>query len=345
MACFAGSVPSMGGVNYTVPVPVLDNNLVYQNTKASFSNVNKSDVILTGADAGSIIGVSKTCTVSLKDPNKQKWSDNTTEDKTYNYTVVKYGDFGACTDAELVKFVADADAGLIDLYEDMGWRVGDKRQITISAIAASGTYDGITWSVGEAQLQQTITLVLLHRGLYDLVTPVLNKQGNHRTKCSFIVGTLGLLSSQGYMNNAHSNVGSWGQCDRRKWCNGGFRQAIPNTIRPIFKKFKTITAETSTGTTLQTVEDYFSLAASKELNGANTDTTQCNATEANALTQFEFYETVSNLNKGSYGYNTRSPHKFNTTEAYCTQGWYNNAPSQGYSGTWVARGISPIGVI
>jgi len=238
--------------------------------------------------------------------------------------------FAAATDAEIAQMVAAADAGQIDLYEDCGWRVGQEHQTTISAIAVSGTYDGVTWSVGESQPQQTITLVLMHRGLYQLTTPVLDKQGNPRSTCSFVVGVKDCLSAAGYMNLTNTNGGSWNASNRRPWCNGGFRQSLSDSLRSVFKQFETVTAQTYSGSTNQTSQDYFALPAAAEVfkgdsmygtgGSAGPKTAYSNLTEFNALTRFTWYGTTSNRVKtrkdSAYPWRERSPY-YGSSNHFC----------------------------
>lgn len=212
------------------------------------------------------------------------------------YGIITVATFAAATEQQIAAMVKAADAGCIDLYEDCGWRVGQTRSVSLSAIASSGTYDGVSWSVGESQAAQTVTLVLMHQGLYTLVNSVKNKDGSTRTTCSFVCGLKNCFNTVGYMNSTETNNGSWPSSARRRWCNGGFRQAIPETLRDCFKQFNTISGQAAydkqpTGYPNVTSQDYFALAAEKEIFGSRSYST---ITEANALTQFTWYQTSSN---------------------------------------------------
>jgi len=240
--------------------------------------------------------------------------------------------FATATDAEILEMVCKADRGEIDLADDAGWVVGQEHQISLSSIAASGTYDGVSWTVGESQSAQTVTLVLMHKGLYELVNSVKDKQGQTRNTCSFIVGTKDVLGTAGYYNSTGTNAGSWDGCARRSWCNGGFRSAVPSTLRGAFKQFKTITAQTYNGSTNQVSNDYFAIQAEKEVLGS--DGTRANATEAAALTQFTYYETSSNRIK-STGYWDRSPISANNNDICVTS-------SAGTGGSRIANNLLQI---
>ncbi len=229
------------------------------------------------------------------------------------------------TDAEIVAMVNAADNGEINLADY--WHVGDERQVTLSAMAATG--------VEETHAEQTVTMVLMHHGLYQLVDGGI---------CNFIVGQKNALATRGYMNSSNINDGSWDGCARRTWCNQVYYNAIPDTLRPIFKKFKTVTAETYNGTTNKISEDYFALAAEKEIFGTGTIS---NSTEAAALTQFDYYVTESNRikkegdNGSNYSWWMRSPY-VNAASDFCLV--FANGTVNTY-GASHNRSIAPFGVI
>ena len=141
------------------------------------------------------------------------------------------------TDEEIVKMVQLADEGKINLSDY--WAVGDTRTVQLSAMSATG--------VGESHAAQEVDLVLMHAGGCTLNAAV----ASGRTKCSFIVGQKDSLATAGYMNSSNTNSGSWNGCARRTWCNEVYKNALPSTLLPIFKQFKTITAQTYNGSTNQ----------------------------------------------------------------------------------------------
>ena len=280
------------------------------------------------------------------------------------------------TDTQVASLIAQADRGEIDLYEDCGWRVGDERVVSISAIAASGTYDGYSWNVAESHVAQDIVLVLMDVGKtsgtgttyndtaasnYTLVTSVKNKDGTTRTNPAFIVGVKNVLSNgttaeDGPLFSSSTGQGSWTSCPRRNWCNGGFRQSLPSTLRDIFKKVNFISGKTSSSTN-ETVQDYFALPAMKELSNAYGDiqstagvrTFYTTTQEFNALKTFEYYTVSANRIKYRSSSSTansywgRSPRYDKTA-----QGTYmNQSGSPGTTSSTSSSGMSfsPIGVI
>ena len=174
-----------------------------------------------------------------------------------------------------------------------------------------------------------------------------------RTKCSFIVGQKDSLTTAGYMNLSNTNNGSWNGCARRTWCNSVYKNALPSTLLPIFKQFKTITAQTYNGSTNQESVDYFALPAAKEMFGgsassAGSSTGYSNLTEFNALFQFDYYKTTSSnrvKKRGKTGTAStwwgRSPYCSYSTD-FC--GVYSDG-NVNYDNASYAFGLAPFGCI
>ena len=219
------------------------------------------------------------------------------------------------TDEEIVAMIEAADAGEINLADY--WTVGDERQVTLSAMPATG--------VGESHVEQTVTFVLMNAGGKTLA----NATASGRTTCSFIVGMKnglanGTTGETGYMNSSNTNSGGWEACARRTWCNSVFRNAIPSTLRGIFKQHLNITANGTDSTTI-TSTDYFALPAEKEVFGS---VTYANSTAEASLTQFEYYKTSANRIK-------------KTGDSGSAYAWWERSPYSGYSGDFCS--VSPDG--
>ena len=187
------------------------------------------------------------------------------------------------TDAEIVAMVNAADDGMINLADY--WSVGDERQVTLSAMDATG--------VGESHVEQTVTFVLMNAGGKTLV----NATPSGRSECSFIVGMKNGLAEKGYMNSSDTSYGGWDECARRTWCNDVFRNAIPSTLQEIFKQHHNITAWGS-GSNTRDSADYFALPAEKEIFGS---VHNANSTAESSLTQFQYYVTPANRLKNAGG--------------------------------------------
>ena len=259
--------------------------------------------------------------------------------------------FSEATDEELVEMIQAADDGLIDLYDDAGWRVGQEREVYLSTIAKTGTFDDVSWNVGNAQSGFTATLVLMARGdsNYSLVTPVLDKQGNQRTIPSFIVGFKDLFPAKETMNTGGGETFGWNYCNLRNWCNGGVRKAIPFTIRSIFKKHKVYRVNASNVAIMPGwTEDYFSLPTEYEVTGTRTYSHEA---EVSNTTHFEWYQNSSNRIKKWYNssvaiwlpnsYWTRSIRPYDRTYSV----YIDTSGASQYSSYSIEQYVSPFGCV
>ena len=265
------------------------------------------------------------------DPNKYP-SDGLHTDgyyyELYGEPPLKIVSWADGTDAEIVAMVNAADNGEINLSDY--WSVGDERQVTLSAMAATG--------VEETHAEQTVTFVLMNSGGKTLA----NATPSGRSVCSFIVGMKNGLAEKGYMNSSNTNSGGWESCKRRTWCNSVFRNAIPEALRDLFKQHLNVTANGSSSTTV-TSTDYFALPAEKEVFGS---VTYANPTAEASLTQFEYYSTEANRIKkvgdggSANAWWERSPRSSNNI--FCSG---NSDGSATYDPASFARLLSPFGVI
>ena len=238
------------------------------------------------------------------------------------------------TDAEIVAMVNAADEGKINLADY--WHVGDERQVTLSAMEATG--------VKETHAEQTVTFVLMNSGGKTLA----NATSSGRSECSFIVGMKNVLAEDGPMNSANTAVGGWEACSRRTWCNEVFRNAIPESLREIFKQHFNTTGNT-TGSTTVTSTDYFALPAEKEVFGRNN---KANSTAESSLTQFEYYATEANILKRRgntvVAWSLRSPSRSLDTyfcNANYTKSGSTYTPKPGEYYAFSDYALSPFGVI
>ena len=236
-----------------------------------------------------------------------------------NVKIVSWADG---TDEEIAAMVAAADAGKLNLSEH--WHVGDERTVQLSAMSATG--------VGESHAEQTVQMVLTDPGHYTLASG---------QPCHFVVVQKDCLKETGYMNASGTNSGGWNECARRTWCNNVYRNAVPASLRGIFKQFKVRTASGS-GSGVTESTDWFSLFSEKEVFGS---TTYANSSAESQNTQLNWFKTSSNRIKRVNG---RAGH------------WWERSPYSGdfsafcyvtYSGTadrWNASytfGLAPFGCI
>ena len=228
------------------------------------------------------------------------------------------------TDEQVISMIERADRGILNLADY--WNVGDERVVHLSAMEATG--------VDESHAEQDVIFVLMNAGGKMLA--------DGQTECSFIVGMKKSLTEVGYMNSTGTNVGGWESSARRAWCNNVFYNAIPSTLRPIFKQHLNKTANGGSGATaaIESV-DYFALAAEYEVFGTHQYSSSIYET---GLTQFEWYRTESNRRKegGSTYWGERSPNA-NTSNTFCRVNSSGGANGNGTANLDVK--ISPFGVI
>lgn len=111
-------------------------------------------------------------------------------------------------------------------------------------------------------------------------------------KPSFIVGMKNCLNTKGYMNSTATNSNGWSGSARRSWCNDTFYNAIPSTLRPIFKQFTWKTGQgggASSG--LLSCIDYFGLPPEKAIFGEKKSSF---TGEAALYNHWQWYQTESN---------------------------------------------------
>lgn len=176
------------------------------------------------------------------------------------------------TDEQIAAMVAAADAGKIVLTDY--WSAGDVRTVHLSAMSASS-------GTSETHAAQDVQFVLTDPGHYMLA---------NGKPCNFVVLQKDCLKESGAMNSQITNRGGWNLCPRRTWCNSVYRDAIPSSLRGIFKQFKVRTANGSGSNAVEST-DYFSLFSEKEVFGS---TTYANSSAESQNTQLDYYKTSSN---------------------------------------------------
>lgn len=241
--------------------------------------------------------------LSLKKANGEGLTFSVDENGILNvaYSIpFEYVTWASSSDEHIVAMIEAADNGEIDLSDY--WSVGDERTVHLNAMSATG--------VGESHEEQDVVLVLSHQGGKTLTTPT----ASGRTTCSFQFDMKHGLYNRGYMNSTNTNVGGWTNCARRTWCNSVFKNAVPNTLSPIFKQHKNLTSAGNQSSTIDTTDDWFALRSEIEIFGT---TTYSFAGEGSQVT---YYQTSANRIKQSQGTNyfwwERSPLSFDT-DSFC----------------------------
>lgn len=236
-------------------------------------------------------------------------------------TIVSWADG---TDEEVAAMVAAADAGQINLSDY--WKAGDTRTVHLSAMSGSVS------NANESHAAQDVQMVLTDPGHYTLA---------NGKKCNFVVLQKDCLKEYGVMNSQGTNSGGWNGCPRRTWCNSVYRNAIPATLRPIFKQFTTYAAN-GTGSTYVASSDYFALFSEKEIFGS---TTYANSSAEVSNSQLTWFKTASNrikkVNGSAYYWWERSPYS-GISNYFCS---VTHSGSADWYTANVSYGLAPFGCI
>lgn len=237
----------------------------------AYADAGTATVTVSVAETANYLGGSSTCTVELE-------------------SALEIVSWASGTDEQIAAMVAAADAGQIDLSDY--WNAGDTRTVQLSAMSGSVA------NANESHAAQSVQFLLTDPGHYTLA---------NGKKCNFVVLQKDCLKETGVMNAQGTNSGGWESCPRRTWCNSVYRNAIPASLRGIFKQFKVRTANGS-GSGVTESTDWFSLFSEKEIFGS---TTYANSSAESQNTQLNWYKTSSNrikrMNGSAYHWWERSP--------------------------------------
>lgn len=236
---------------------------------------------------------------------------------------VKIVPWSTGTDEQIAAMVAAADAGEIVLSDY--WSAGDTRTVHLSAMAASS-------GTGDTHATQDVKFVLTDPGHYMLA---------NGKPCNFVVLQKDCLNEHGVMNSTSTNIGGWDDCPRRTWCNSVYRNAIPASLRGIFKLFITH-AGNGTGTSSVASTDYFALFSEKEIFNS---TKYANQTAEAQNSQLDYYKKTSNRTKRINGSPSRwwerSPTDSDSSK-FCR---VSKSGTSGASTAGSSGGLAPFGCI
>lgn len=272
-----------------------------------------------------------------------------------NSSKAVFSSFSTMSDTDLANAIAGYYSGKYTLDDfKNSWKVGDKRTISLSAIAAPGKTSDLTGKgVTETHVAQKQEIVILDFNHDKLASSV-----NGKTKALLSVQILRMLSNgttaeQGEMNHFYFNTstntavsvttGGWGSSDRRTWCNDYFKPALPTYIQNLIKKVSKQYCSIYSSSTISTASDYVWLPSENELYNRKT------YSPAKEGTQYEYYATVDNRVK--YSGNATSQGSENLcwlrslvssrSTAFCNTSKYGDVTGYSDSGAWNGLGISP----
>ena len=192
--------------------------------------------------------------------------------------------------AAMVQGYYDGDVTL-DQIQSV-WKVGDVRNVSLSAMAATG--------VGESHRAQTVQLAIADFNHDDLTTAIGDKTKALLTwtqkdclRAANVSDTGGSSNSEhGYMNSSSTNANGWRGCARRTWCNNVYLKALPANlqalIKPVNKKSGTGDGSSSG---IETTSDSIFLGSEIEIFGSTTYSV------AGEGSQYTYYKTAANRNK------------------------------------------------
>ena len=315
----------------------LDNNtltstVTINGVQGTLSATSNNTSIATTSISGSTITISNvnqtsgSTTVSVSAASTTNYNASNTLTITVTASFIPLKSWASATDDEIDQMLTAAQAGTIDLYNDAGWRVGDERTVSLSAMSATG--------VGETHVAQTVTMVLVNKG---------GKYTSNGTECSFIIQPKNMLANGttregGYMNSTNTNEGGWTSCARRTWCNNVYKAALPSYLRSHLLQVANKTSAGSQSTTINTDYDYCALPSCIEV-GQRTTTSPY----SNEGTQWSYYSDNASRIKyagdsgSASGWWLRSPHASSGTD-FCFV-YYDG--SGGNTGGGGAYGLVP----
>ena len=236
---------------------------------------------------------------------------------TYTATIdlLKLVAWSTGTDAEIQKMLNAYYAGKASLSDIKSvWSVGDSRQVSLSAMSATG--------VGESHRAQTVEMVILDFDHDTLATAI-----NGKTKALITVQQKNCLrdatvaddggssnTEHGYMNDTNTNVGGWTSSKRRTWCNDVYYAALPSGFKAMVKEATHQTTAGNQSATMNTDTDKVFLPSEWEVFGATTNA------KAQEGTQYKYYETAANRYKLP-----------KWSSSYVSDAWWERSPYGSYA--------------
>ena len=249
---------------------------------------------------------------------------------------------------KVVTFANGSDDDIVNMlsahYQDKiniadFWAVGDKRKVSLSAMSA--TY------VGESHRAQTVEFAIADFEHDDLTTAI----NGHKKAAVTLVQVDCLMSAEceagtrvgknnsenGYMNSSNTNVGGWGKCARRTWCNNVYYNALPTKIKSIVKEVIKKTSAGNESKNIVTSNDKVFLASGIEIHNNSTY-----ASDGEGV-QYQYYKNLTaniykkpafDVNYESAAYWKRSPvstatDSFATVSVAGGPGWYEASEYKG----------------
>lgn len=235
--------------------------------------------------------------------------------KSYNaeLSFLKIVTFADGTDAEIIAMIEAHYNNKINIQDY--WAVGDIREIGLSAMSA--TY------VGESHLSGTYKFAIADFDHDELVTAI-----NGHTKAAVTLTQVDCLmdihnrnnpvygesnTENGYMNSSDTNFGGWKECDRRKWCNEIYYNAIIG-LQDIVKEVNKKSAKAYGSSTMVTTADKVFLLSEIEIFGSRSITAEGEGS------QYQYFKNA-----------TANRYKLPRWGGNMSHIWWQRSPSPAYS--------------
>ena len=215
-------------------------------------------------------------------------------------SIAKLVSWNSGSDADIAKMINAYYAGKFTLAQIQSvWSIGDVRNVNISAIASSGTYNDITWTVGESHRAQTVQVEILDFNHDELTTPVgsitnalISVDLKNCLRDANVSDTNGANNTErGYMYPNDQNNLRWNQTSRYKWCESAFLQALPEYIRTLIKPVEKACRQQRSATATEKISSKVFLPSLTEITGYGSEQPYREGT------QYKLFETTSNRYK------------------------------------------------
>lgn len=203
------------------------------------------------------------------------------------------------TDHEMYLMLQAHYEGIINISDY--WSVGDIRKISLYP---TGPFDVPPRTVG-----QDVELVIIDFNHDELA--------DGSGFAAVTIQQRDALKESSYMNSSDKNKGGWKECERRRWCNTLYKNALPSFFNAEIKKVIKYTASNSE--VVATEDDIFLVSEVEVYGGRDA----VNSIEGEG-SQYEYFKSASNRrkysgieHKSSVIWWERSPTK-DTTTRFCS---------------------------
>lgn len=237
-------------------------------------------------------------TVSCTD-SSQTASKSVTVAANHVYTVslayFRLEPFSSTSDENFVNLIQAAHDGVIDLHNDAGWHVGDKRSISISAFRGGGPV---------SHAAQTIDIAISSFDDYE------------NCGCVMQFDFVDALAAGNRINSSNTNSGGYGGSEMKTTTLPALVNALPAYLRGLLIEFSCKASAGSQSSTIDTVTgNKLALRSEVEIFGGRY------SSKSGEGSQIPYYQTSANRIK-KYGHSGSASN------------WWERSPAGSYSSSW-----------